>query len=66
MKVFIPLTDAILDGLDGTETLVPYRPGLPLSGPTNAAGPPAGKRLSPDPVRGRRPAAPPAPLPCPR
>jgi len=37
MKAFVPLTDAILDGLDGTETLVPYRPGLPLAGPRDPA-----------------------------
>jgi hypothetical protein len=35
MKAFVPLTDAVLAGLDGTETLVPYRPGLPLASQLN-------------------------------
>jgi hypothetical protein len=66
MKAFVPVTDETLDALNGTETLVPYRPGLPLASQFAVTEPPVGNGLNPDEVRAGRPDAGPVRRPCPR
>ena len=66
MKAFVPVTDDTLDALDGTETLVPYQPGLPLASQFAATEPPSLDVFNRDAVRAGRPDAGPVLLPCPR
>ena len=66
MKAFVPVTDDILDSLNGAEALVPYRPGLPLASQFAAVEPSPQGGFNPDAIRAGRPDANPVPQPCPR
>ena len=66
MKAFVPLTDDELYALGETDSLVPYRPGLPLASQFDITPPAVAEPFSPDGAEARRPDAPPAPQLCPR
>ena len=66
MKAFVPLTDDELYALGGTESLVPYRPGLPLASQFSIAPPAVEEPFSPAATEAGHRDAPPAPLLCPR
>lgn len=66
MKAFVPVTDDTFDALNETETLVPYRPGLPLANQFALTEPRPGDGFNPDEVPAGRPDADPVQQPCPR
>jgi hypothetical protein len=63
MKIFVPLTDDMLDQLGGDVRLVPYQAGLSLLSQCEAGQP--NPKFSPDEAQARPRLSPPTPQPCP-
>jgi hypothetical protein len=63
MNIFVPLTDDMLDQLNGDVRLVPYQVGLPLLSQQEASQPDT--NFSPDEAQARPLLSPLTPQPCP-